>query len=239
MPREHGIVGNGWYFRDLGEVLLWRQHNALVQGGQLWDAVPGAKDRQRLLVVRHGRGQRPARHAAPDLPRRRPQVARLLHPAPRRCTTTWRRARDVPAVQLLGTDRGHRLLPVDRRPPSTSCARNARTCSWCTCRTSTTTSSASAPTGPRPIAAAKSTWSPRSSPLRAEAPPSSSSPSTASPPPRDRSTSTGPCAGPGCWRCTPRPGWSISTRGPPARSPSPTTRSPTCTCATRPTAPRP
>ncbi|MFI7450054.1 alkaline phosphatase family protein [Nonomuraea sp. NPDC049714] len=43
MPREHGIVGNGWYFRDLGEVLLWRQHNALVQGGQLWDAVPGLK----------------------------------------------------------------------------------------------------------------------------------------------------------------------------------------------------
>ncbi|NRQ37241.1 alkaline phosphatase family protein [Nonomuraea sp. NN258] len=41
MPREHGIVGNGWYFRDLGEVLLWRQHNALIQGGQLWDAVPG------------------------------------------------------------------------------------------------------------------------------------------------------------------------------------------------------
>jgi len=31
-PAEHGIVGNGWYFRDLGEVLLWRQHNALVQG---------------------------------------------------------------------------------------------------------------------------------------------------------------------------------------------------------------
>ncbi|MER7283954.1 nucleotide pyrophosphatase/phosphodiesterase family protein [Dactylosporangium sp. NPDC000244] len=35
----HGIVGNGWYFRDLGEVLLWRQHNALVGGEKLWDAV--------------------------------------------------------------------------------------------------------------------------------------------------------------------------------------------------------
>ncbi|MET8047862.1 nucleotide pyrophosphatase/phosphodiesterase family protein [Streptosporangium sp. NPDC005286] len=43
MPRDHGIVGNGWYFRDLGEVLLWRQHNALIQGGQLWDAVPGLR----------------------------------------------------------------------------------------------------------------------------------------------------------------------------------------------------
>jgi len=38
MPSEHGIVGNGWYFRDLGEVLLWRQHNRLVGGEKLWQA---------------------------------------------------------------------------------------------------------------------------------------------------------------------------------------------------------
>nr|BFE72573.1 hypothetical protein GCM10020092_058740 [Actinoplanes digitatis] len=37
-PAVHGIVGNGWYFRDLGEVLLWRQHNALVGGEKLWHA---------------------------------------------------------------------------------------------------------------------------------------------------------------------------------------------------------
>ncbi|GAA1295500.1 alkaline phosphatase family protein [Planotetraspora silvatica] len=37
MPRDHGIVGNGWYFRDVGEVLLWRQHNALVEGPKIWD----------------------------------------------------------------------------------------------------------------------------------------------------------------------------------------------------------
>ena len=37
-PAGHGVVGNGWYFRDLGEVLLWRQHNALVGGDKLWDA---------------------------------------------------------------------------------------------------------------------------------------------------------------------------------------------------------
>ncbi|MBY8882388.1 nucleotide pyrophosphatase/phosphodiesterase family protein [Actinacidiphila acidipaludis] len=38
LPDGHGIVGNGWYFRDLGEILLWRQHNALVEGDKLWDA---------------------------------------------------------------------------------------------------------------------------------------------------------------------------------------------------------
>ena len=37
-PRDHGIVGNGWYFRDLAEVWLWRQSNALVgcEQEKLW-----------------------------------------------------------------------------------------------------------------------------------------------------------------------------------------------------------
>ena len=38
LPRDHGVVGNGWYFRDLGEVLLWRQHDALVGAERVWDA---------------------------------------------------------------------------------------------------------------------------------------------------------------------------------------------------------
>jgi predicted AlkP superfamily pyrophosphatase or phosphodiesterase len=40
-PREHGIVGNGWYFRDLGEVYFWRQHNRLVGGEKVWEAARG------------------------------------------------------------------------------------------------------------------------------------------------------------------------------------------------------
>ncbi|HVY04388.1 MAG TPA: alkaline phosphatase family protein [Burkholderiales bacterium] len=38
LPREHGIVGNGWYFRDLSEIWLWRQSNHLVAGEKIWDA---------------------------------------------------------------------------------------------------------------------------------------------------------------------------------------------------------
>jgi predicted AlkP superfamily pyrophosphatase or phosphodiesterase len=38
LPRDHGIVGNGWYFRDLSEVMFWRQSNRLVAGERLWDA---------------------------------------------------------------------------------------------------------------------------------------------------------------------------------------------------------
>src|SRR4051812_10173653 len=37
-PREHGIVGNGWYFRDLAEVLFWRQSNRLVEGEKIYEA---------------------------------------------------------------------------------------------------------------------------------------------------------------------------------------------------------
>jgi predicted AlkP superfamily pyrophosphatase or phosphodiesterase len=38
LPREHGIVGNGWLFRDLLEIWLWRQSNRLVGGEKIWEA---------------------------------------------------------------------------------------------------------------------------------------------------------------------------------------------------------
>ncbi len=37
-PSGHGAVANGWFFRDLKEVLLWRQPNNLVEGEKIWDA---------------------------------------------------------------------------------------------------------------------------------------------------------------------------------------------------------
>jgi predicted AlkP superfamily pyrophosphatase or phosphodiesterase len=36
-PETHGIVANGWYFRDECEVKFWRQSNRLVQAPKLWD----------------------------------------------------------------------------------------------------------------------------------------------------------------------------------------------------------
>ena len=40
LPRDHGIVGNGWYFRDLAEVWLWQQSNALIgcEQEKIWHA---------------------------------------------------------------------------------------------------------------------------------------------------------------------------------------------------------
>lgn len=36
-PSEHGIVANGWYFKDEHEIKFWRQSNTLVQADKLWD----------------------------------------------------------------------------------------------------------------------------------------------------------------------------------------------------------
>jgi predicted AlkP superfamily pyrophosphatase or phosphodiesterase len=36
-PSGHGIVGNGWYFRDLAQVHFWRQNNRLIQGDKVWE----------------------------------------------------------------------------------------------------------------------------------------------------------------------------------------------------------
>ena len=43
-PSEHGAVGNGWYFRDLAEVMFWKQSNHLVQGDKVWDGLKQQHD---------------------------------------------------------------------------------------------------------------------------------------------------------------------------------------------------
>lgn len=41
-PSEHGIVGNGWYHRELAEVQFWKQSNHLVKGRKLWEDLRAA-----------------------------------------------------------------------------------------------------------------------------------------------------------------------------------------------------
>ncbi|WP_153555460.1 alkaline phosphatase family protein [Roseimaritima sediminicola] len=42
MPEKHGIVGNGWYFRDTGEIRFWQQSNALIQAETVYQELgPG------------------------------------------------------------------------------------------------------------------------------------------------------------------------------------------------------
>lgn len=43
-PSGHGVVGNGWYFPDLGEPLFWRQSNSAVQAPKVYET---ARERDR------------------------------------------------------------------------------------------------------------------------------------------------------------------------------------------------
>jgi predicted AlkP superfamily pyrophosphatase or phosphodiesterase len=38
-PARHGIVGNGWYHRELAEVQFWKQSNHLVRAEKIWDVL--------------------------------------------------------------------------------------------------------------------------------------------------------------------------------------------------------
>lgn len=37
-PSEHGIVGNGWYFRDTAEIRFWLRSGRLIERPYIWDA---------------------------------------------------------------------------------------------------------------------------------------------------------------------------------------------------------
>ncbi|HET8735778.1 MAG TPA: nucleotide pyrophosphatase/phosphodiesterase family protein [Pricia sp.] len=42
LPAEHGIVGNGWYFKTECEIKFWRQSNKLVQAEKIWEKLQRA-----------------------------------------------------------------------------------------------------------------------------------------------------------------------------------------------------
>ena len=42
-PAEHGIVGNGWYYRDTQEIRFWQQANSLISGEKFYEGVETAK----------------------------------------------------------------------------------------------------------------------------------------------------------------------------------------------------
>jgi predicted AlkP superfamily pyrophosphatase or phosphodiesterase len=38
-PTGHGVVANGWYFKDTAETRFWQQSNALIQGEKVYDTL--------------------------------------------------------------------------------------------------------------------------------------------------------------------------------------------------------
>ena len=42
LPSQHGVVANGWYFRELAQVLNWQRSARLLHGETIWEAARGA-----------------------------------------------------------------------------------------------------------------------------------------------------------------------------------------------------
>jgi predicted AlkP superfamily pyrophosphatase or phosphodiesterase len=42
LPSQHGIVANGWYFRELAQVLNWQRSARLLKGETIWEAAKDA-----------------------------------------------------------------------------------------------------------------------------------------------------------------------------------------------------
>jgi hypothetical protein len=118
MPRDHGIVANGWLFRDLMEVWLWRQSNRLVRREDLG----GGKRRDPAfttanlfwwynMAATHDIGV----HARPIYKsdgRKLPDCYTQPSGAARRADA---RARCLSAVPVLGTWDNDRVIALDRR----------------------------------------------------------------------------------------------------------------------------
>ncbi len=53
-PREHGMMGNGVFVRELNRPMFWEQSSRLVRGGRIWD---GFKGRKALLFWQQSLGE--------------------------------------------------------------------------------------------------------------------------------------------------------------------------------------
>ena len=117
-PDTHGIVGNGWYSREDCEVRFWKQSNRLVHSPKIWDAASARRSdihlREPFLVVQHVLDRGLFRHAAADVSSRRPKDSRRLHFPRYAAGRASDRARNVPALRVLGSAGVDQFHPLDR-----------------------------------------------------------------------------------------------------------------------------
>ncbi len=56
-PGEHGVVANGFYFRDLRKVLFWEQAASLVQGPRIWESARAQGKRVGMIFWQQSLGE--------------------------------------------------------------------------------------------------------------------------------------------------------------------------------------
>ncbi len=165
-PREHGVVANGFYWRDQRRVEMWTAWNDCIQRPQIWDIL---HDRDRSITSAvwfplhsKGCGADLHLHARAGPQPRRQRIALVLHAA----RDAVRRAEDQDRATSRCSIFGGRSPEFNRRPGS-STPRSmppesiGPTSSTSTCRTSTTPPRRAGPTA-RPPSSRWPSWTPRS-----------------------------------------------------------------------------
>jgi predicted AlkP superfamily pyrophosphatase or phosphodiesterase len=56
LPSEHGMVGNGFYHRDLAKPMFWEQSSQLCQGERIWDSFRKSQKRVGQLFIQQSLG---------------------------------------------------------------------------------------------------------------------------------------------------------------------------------------
>ena len=119
MPDEHGVIANGFYWRDKHEIEMWTAWNDCIRRPQIWDRLherdPGITSAVWFPLHSKGCGAdyicTPAPIHNPDGTR----IAVVLHQANRAVRRAARRAGAFSAATLLGADRQHQIERLDRR----------------------------------------------------------------------------------------------------------------------------
>ena len=131
LPREHGVVGNGWYFRELAEVLALAPVERLVAGEKVWERRARARLRASRCASSSGgttwTRRRLVGHAAPDLPGRRAQDPGVYtQPAGARATSSQRALGPFPFFDFWGPRAGHRARAAGSPTRARTCSTTQR-----------------------------------------------------------------------------------------------------------------
>ena len=165
-PREHGVVANGFYWRDQRRVEMWTAWNDCIQRPQIWDML---HDRDRAITSAvwfplHSKGCG-ADYICTPAPVHNADGSESpwCFTRPERCTTSCRaKFGHFPLHHFWGPLAGIQSTHLDRgRPPFIRPNSTSRTSSTSICRTWITPPRRAGPTA-RPPSRPWSIWTPKS-----------------------------------------------------------------------------
>ena len=148
-PSEHGIVGNGWYDRDECEIKFWKQSSQLVQRPRVWDIAKTARSPASPAPTSAGGTRCTPRATTPSPPGRcTPRTAascRTAGPIRRACAMSFKPSSGNFRSSSSGVRRRRSSQRSgSRMPRSASISDSIPRSRSSTCRTSITSSSATA-----------------------------------------------------------------------------------------------